>query len=275
MACVVCGKAISETYSTMRKYCSHECSLKARRKRWKANHTTVSIDKKCDHCGKKFVAARSPTVHCSEECKRSAYNLRQNSKRKKVEHAPKKCEQCAKEYTPIRRNSRYCSIKCGQRAKYLRSKGLTEEDFILICLNCEEEFKAVFASGRQLYCSKDCKNEAYREANPEYFTERWKIYYEIHREHLSKASSRWGEKNPGLNTYLSAKRKKRIKQATPPWADLDAIRLFYAFRPEGMEVDHIIPISGKNICGLNIVDNLQYLSRSANASKNNKFDGGW
>lgn len=215
MACVVCGKAIFETYSTMRKYCSHECSLKARRKRWKANHTTVSIDKKCDHCGKKIVAARSPTVHCSEECKRSAYNLRQNSKRKKVEHAPKKCEQCAKEYTPIRRNSRYCSIKCGQRAKYLRSKGLTEEDFILICLNCEEEFKAVFASGRQLYCSKDCKNEAYREANPEYFTERWKIYYEIHREHLSKASSRWGKKNPGLNTYLSAKRKKKNKTGYP------------------------------------------------------------
>lgn len=259
----------------MKKYCSNTCSLKARRKRWKANHVTAIYEKKCAYCGNKFTAARSTTTHCSAGCKRNSINLRQNSKRKKIEYTPKECEQCARQYTPIRSSSRYCGIKCQQRAKYLRNKGLKEDDFTLICLNCEEEFKAYFASGRQLYCSRDCKNEAYREENPDYFITRWKKYYAKHREHLSKASSRWGKQNPGLASYISTKRKKRIKQATPDWADLEAIRVFYEYRPDKMEVDHIVPISGETVCGLHIIENLQYLSRSANASKNNRFDGGW
>ena len=89
---------------------------------------------------------------------------------------------------------------------------------------------------------------------------------------LSSASARWAKQNPELNSYQSAKRKAHILRATPAWADLEAIELFCLSKPEGMEVDHIVPLRGKKVCGLHIIDNLQYLNRSQNASKNNRFD---
>lgn len=68
-------------------------------------------------------------------------------------------------------------------------------------------------------------------------------------------------------------RRTRLKQSTPPWADKKAIRAFYArARESGLEVDHIIPISGDLVSGLHAPNNLQMLSRSENARKNNRFD---
>jgi hypothetical protein len=65
----------------------------------------------------------------------------------------------------------------------------------------------------------------------------------------------------------------RVRQATPAWADKAAIREFYFLCPDGMHVDHIVPIKGKNVCGLHVINNFQYLSASENCSKGNKFDG--
>lgn len=60
------------------------------------------------------------------------------------------------------------------------------------------------------------------------------------------------------------------KQRTPKWANLDKIREIYKNRPEGHHVDHIIPLNGKNVCGLHVETNLQYLKATENLSKGNK-----
>lgn len=73
--------------------------------------------------------------------------------------------------------------------------------------------------------------------------------------------------------YAAAKirYKTAINQATPSWADKQKIKQIYLNRPEGMQVDHIIPIQGINVCGLHVHNNLQYLTPAENISKSNKF----
>lgn len=84
-------------------------------------------------------------------------------------------------------------------------------------------------------------------------------------------TAQWKKDNKeSYNAYL-ASRKARVKQATPPWADLKAIRDFYFKCPEGRHVDHIIPIHGEIVSGLHVMGNLQYLIAEDNLRKSNKY----
>jgi hypothetical protein len=69
-----------------------------------------------------------------------------------------------------------------------------------------------------------------------------------------------------------ALRDKRVRIATPPWADRRAISEFFMDRPPGTHLDHIIPLRGKNVCGLHVPENLQYLPAQENLLKSNKVD---
>jgi hypothetical protein len=66
-------------------------------------------------------------------------------------------------------------------------------------------------------------------------------------------------------------RKKRLKNAMPQWADKAAIKRFYKERPKGFHVDHIIPIKGKLVSGLHVLENLQYLPEKENMMKSNHY----
>ena len=57
----------------------------------------------------------------------------------------------------------------------------------------------------------------------------------------------------------------------PKWADLEAIRQFYYNCPKGYEVDHIVPFNGKNVSGLHVLNNLQYLTKIDNLKKGNTW----
>lgn len=93
-------------------------------------------------------------------------------------------------------------------------------------------------------------------------------------------------KNSGLQSYCiycfepilrikcrsttSAYRARKL-QAVPKWADMLAIKQFYDSCPEGHHVDHIIPLAGKDVCGLHTLDNLQYLPATENLRKGNRI----
>ena len=97
-----------------------------------------------------------------------------------------------------------------------------------------------------------------------------------HKENPEKSASRAREQYRKNSKRIIASviaRDKRVRQATPPWADMKAIKAFYEARPDGFHVDHIVPLRGKNICGLHVLENLQYLPASENCSKGNRFDG--
>lgn len=65
--------------------------------------------------------------------------------------------------------------------------------------------------------------------------------------------------------------KVRYKRQMPSWVDKKELLSFYDNCPEGMHVDHIVPLKGKNVSGLHVIWNLQYLTPIENMKKHNKF----
>lgn len=96
--------------------------------------------------------------------------------------------------------------------------------------------------------------------------------YLNNKEERIKRSLEWAKKNPGKKNAHNAKRRATRLNATPPWADLEAIKEFYKNCPEGYHVDHIVPLQHNLICGLHVLENLQYLTAEDNLSKSNKWE---
>jgi len=88
---------------------------------------------------------------------------------------------------------------------------------------------------------------------------------------LPQKSKEWKKANKGRVNTTNAAYLKRIKQATPPWADQQAILDVYLEAEYfGMEVDHIVPIRSKLVCGLHTWENLQLLPKLENITKGNR-----
>ena len=69
-----------------------------------------------------------------------------------------------------------------------------------------------------------------------------------------------------------AARRTGIKKATPVWADLQAIGEAYLEAAYfNMQVDHIIPLKNKLVCGLHVWDNLQLMNPIQNNKKGNRY----
>lgn len=73
----------------------------------------------------------------------------------------------------------------------------------------------------------------------------------------------------------NALRKKRLKQATPNWLTKEDKKKMKAMQQVAKEnnltLDHIVPLAGRNVSGLNVPWNLQFLSFSENSKKYNSF----
>lgn len=75
---------------------------------------------------------------------------------------------------------------------------------------------------------------------------------------------------------VSSLRRERVRMATPPWVDFEAIRLLYIQADLVSEitgiphhVDHFYPLRSKMMCGLNISANLRIVPDVVNARKHN------
>ena len=75
-----------------------------------------------------------------------------------------------------------------------------------------------------------------------------------------------------------AKRRAQKRQAIPQWADLQHISALYTQAQQltvetGIphQVDHIVPLTSKQVCGLHCEHNLQVLTAAENNAKNNKL----
>jgi len=94
-----------------------------------------------------------------------------------------------------------------------------------------------------------------------------------HRPEVRAWNSAYRRANLPRYSALIQAYNARKKRAVPPWADLVAIQQFYDSRPEGMHVDHVIPLRGKTVSGLHVLENLQYLPGIENNRKGNRYAG--
>lgn len=114
------------------------------------------------------------------------------------------------------------------------------------------------------------QTRSWRKTNPEMLAAQQIRYRLKHKNELKTYLAQWKKGNKlQYNAYL-ATRKKRVRQATPKNEDLNVIEQFYLNCPDGYHVDHIVPLTGKNVCGLHTLRNLQYLTVLENLRKGNK-----
>ena len=92
-------------------------------------------------------------------------------------------------------------------------------------------------------------------------------WYENNKEyHIDYLESHRAEYNA-----RNAKRRALLLERTVKWANLKEIEQFYINCPTGYHVDHYYPLQGEIVCGLHVIENLQYLSAKDNMSKGNKM----
>ena len=68
------------------------------------------------------------------------------------------------------------------------------------------------------------------------------------------------------------------RKCIPPWVTIEDVLPIYdlAYRAgPNFHVDHIVPLDGKNVCGLHVPWNLQLLTSAENSRKRTKFHQPW
>lgn len=212
------------------------------------------------------------------------------------------CKNCNKIYIPKSNNSKYCSNTCANKVYYKRrfpnTKNIINKKFN--CLFCKTEFINK-SNNQKKYCSSSCKDKITRKSDnykkwykkyiqsksfknnqkKYYYSNKAKLtrkkYFANNKNKINEWFKKWRKTENGkrIKNYDCALRYANKKLRTPKWItkeELIQIKKFYLNRPEGYEVDHIIPLCGRNVSGLHTICNLQYLKAEENRLKNNKFE---
>lgn len=167
------------------------------------------------------------------------------------------------------------------------------------CSRCEENkpIEAFYRhpAGADGYMSR-CKTcichirALHRKANPDKVKQTNSKWKAKSRERLNKISARyrnkdpeltllrvqqWRQANPGKVAANAAKRRAAKHQRTPRWLTAEHIQqmkdVYIAAQTTGMVVDHIIPLLGKEVCGLHVPWNLQLMTAADNLKKGNRL----
>lgn len=109
-----------------------------------------------------------------------------------------------------------------------------------------------------------------------------KRYRKCHRQKIQDYNKHYRELN--RDWYLlyyrryNGNRRAQILKATPTWADKELINDVYRQASEmshvfgiTFDVEHIVPLISKTVCGLHVPANLTVLESSANRSKGNRW----
>lgn len=130
---------------------------------------------------------------------------------------------------------------------------------------------------------KDCTNQRnnfWYSQNKESVCRRTQQYKSQRRAAIREKGTEYYRLNKSKYLANYSKRLNCKRKATPAWLTKDQEKAIadyywlandlYAITGEKYHVDHIVPIQGKNVCGLHVPWNLQILPSDINISKSNR-----
>jgi 5-methylcytosine-specific restriction endonuclease McrA len=139
------------------------------------------------------------------------------------------------------------------------------------------------------------KIKEWRAANPEKWAEQSKRYAKKYPEKSVARTQAWKARNPEKAVEVDKRTRQKnsarvtangakyraVKlQATPVWLnkahwfEMSCVYVYRdALKRSGLnyQVDHIVPLRGKNVSGLHVPENLQVILATENRLKNNRY----
>lgn len=123
----------------------------------------------------------------------------------------------------------------------------------------------------------------WREENREAHREYSRQWNKRNPEKAKQRLEEWFKANPSARSLYGARRRAQFLNATPDWlsdSELLAIKCIYqvcAMRNKESDVpwhvDHIVPLQGKEVCGLHVPWNLRVIPAKENMAKGNRYNG--
>lgn len=154
------------------------------------------------------------------------------------------------------------------------------------CRECQNAAARTYKPNRTEYQREHYKNNKvrYLEAARRYKAKRPGLSakeYNANKEYFKEYGKNWRRNNSDKNTAKSNRYRAGLDKATPKWLTEEQHKQILAFYSEAKrltiesgilyEVDHIIPLNGKTVCGLHVPWNLQILTKVDNIKKSNKL----
>ena len=135
------------------------------------------------------------------------------------------------------------------------------------------------ASQKRNRASANARNRRYAATHREQLNAAGLARRLAHPEKEKARTKAWAKTHPERMAAATARRRAATLRATPGWADKAKIQKVYdlcaRFRSLGCDfhVDHVIPLQGRNVCGLHVHNNLEIIEASKNRSKSNQLQG--